>query len=58
MAKTASCDIAPVITGKIKPTNQEPTQFMDEAIPEARPRMESGKISPTITQVNGAQVKE
>lgn len=58
IAKTASWVIWAVIIGKSKPTEKEPIQLKEDANPEARPRMANGKISPTMTQVSGAQVKE
>ena len=58
MAKTISCGIEAVISGNSNPTAQEPIQLTDEANPEARPRIAKGNISPTSTQVQGAQVKE
>lgn len=44
--------------GKSNPTSHEPIQLNDDANPDARPRIANGKISPTKTQVNGAQVTE
>lgn len=58
MANTASCGMLAVIIGKSSPTAKEPTQLADEAAPDARPRIVSGKTSPISTQVNGAQVNE
>lgn len=58
MAKTEACGIIAVMIGKSKPTANEPIQLKADAKPPARPRMASGKISPTKTQVNGAQVND
>lgn len=47
-----------VIIGNKSPTAQDPIQLKEEAKPAALPRMANGNISPTNTQVNGAQVAE
>jgi hypothetical protein len=57
MAETASCFMWSVMIGKSSATTKEPIQLKEDARPLARPRMSSGKISPTMTQVSGAQVK-
>lgn len=58
IAKTRSWAMLAVMIGNSNPTANEPIQLNEEASPVARPRMSSGKISPTITQVNGAHVNE
>src|SRR5699024_338479 len=58
IANTASWLMVAVMIGNSRPTRNDPIQLNELASPEARPRIASGKISPTITQVRGAQVKE
>jgi len=58
IANTISCGKNAVIIGNNKPTKNDPSQFSEEAAPEAKPLMDNGNISPTITQVNGAHVNE
>ena len=58
IAKTNCCEKYAVIIGKSNPTKNDPTQFNDEAVPEAKPLIANGNISPTMTHVNGAQVND
>lgn len=57
IAKTICCEVS-CHNWEQRPTKKEPIQFNDDALPEAKPLIANGNISPTITHVSGAHVKE